>query len=170
MAISAAQMAYMLEGIDWRSPQLTWRPEGTILPRRSTTCSSAGRRSSYFSTMGVFVSPTTPRSGRCAGRFGLKVLAVLRLQPRRAARRCHKQPHRDGQDERRRPPGLARRRAQAHRLDELLPWNWIRSRRQRRPDKRLPIRQPSKLRSPRPTNRYVFSNCFAAKNPRHWAG
>ena len=24
--ISAAQMAYMLEGIDWRNPQLTWRP------------------------------------------------------------------------------------------------------------------------------------------------
>ena len=26
IAISAAQMAYMLEGIDWRNPQLTWRP------------------------------------------------------------------------------------------------------------------------------------------------
>ena len=25
-SISAAQMAYMLEGIDWRNPQLTWRP------------------------------------------------------------------------------------------------------------------------------------------------
>jgi transposase len=27
LSISAAQMAYMLEGIDWRNPQLTWRPE-----------------------------------------------------------------------------------------------------------------------------------------------
>jgi transposase len=27
IAISPAQMAYMLEGIDWRSPQLTWRPQ-----------------------------------------------------------------------------------------------------------------------------------------------
>jgi transposase len=27
VSISAAQMAYMLEGIDWRSPQQTWRPQ-----------------------------------------------------------------------------------------------------------------------------------------------
>jgi transposase len=27
ISISAAQMAYMLEGIDWRNPQLTWRPQ-----------------------------------------------------------------------------------------------------------------------------------------------
>jgi transposase len=27
VSISAAQMAYMLEGIDWRNPRLTWRPE-----------------------------------------------------------------------------------------------------------------------------------------------
>jgi transposase len=27
IAISPAQMAYMLEGIDWRNPQLTWRPQ-----------------------------------------------------------------------------------------------------------------------------------------------
>jgi transposase len=27
ISISAAQMAYMLEGIDWRNPQLTWRPK-----------------------------------------------------------------------------------------------------------------------------------------------
>src|SRR3954468_6060236 len=26
VSISAAQMAYMLEGIDWRNPQPTWRP------------------------------------------------------------------------------------------------------------------------------------------------
>jgi len=26
VSISAAQMAHMLEGIDWRNPQLTWRP------------------------------------------------------------------------------------------------------------------------------------------------
>jgi transposase len=26
ISISPAQMAYMLEGIDWRNPQLTWRP------------------------------------------------------------------------------------------------------------------------------------------------
>ena len=26
VSISTAQMAYMLEGIDWRNPQLTWRP------------------------------------------------------------------------------------------------------------------------------------------------
>jgi len=25
--ISAAQLGYMLEGIDWRHPQRTWRPE-----------------------------------------------------------------------------------------------------------------------------------------------
>jgi len=27
VSISAAQMAYMLEGIDWRNPQTTWRPK-----------------------------------------------------------------------------------------------------------------------------------------------
>ena len=27
IAISAAQLGYMLEGIDWRHPQRTWRPE-----------------------------------------------------------------------------------------------------------------------------------------------
>jgi transposase len=27
VSISPAQMAYMLEGIDWRNPQLTWRPQ-----------------------------------------------------------------------------------------------------------------------------------------------
>ena len=26
VSISASQMACMLEGIDWRNPQLTWRP------------------------------------------------------------------------------------------------------------------------------------------------
>ena len=26
LSITPAQMAYMLEGIDWRNPQLTWRP------------------------------------------------------------------------------------------------------------------------------------------------
>ena len=27
VAITAAQLGYMLEGIDWRNPQRTWRPE-----------------------------------------------------------------------------------------------------------------------------------------------
>lgn len=27
VSISAAQMAYMMEGIDWRNPQVTWRPK-----------------------------------------------------------------------------------------------------------------------------------------------
>jgi transposase len=27
VAISAAQLGYMLEGIDWRNPRHTWRPE-----------------------------------------------------------------------------------------------------------------------------------------------
>jgi len=27
LAISAAQLSHMLEGIDWRNPQRTWRPE-----------------------------------------------------------------------------------------------------------------------------------------------
>ena len=27
VALSAAQLSYMLEGIDWRNPQHTWRPE-----------------------------------------------------------------------------------------------------------------------------------------------
>nr|GAJ37690.1 hypothetical 12.8 kDa protein y4hO [Bradyrhizobium sp. DOA9] len=27
VSISAAQMAFMLEGIDWRNPQLSWRPQ-----------------------------------------------------------------------------------------------------------------------------------------------
>ena len=27
ISISLAQMAYMLEGIDWRNPQLSWRPQ-----------------------------------------------------------------------------------------------------------------------------------------------
>jgi transposase len=26
-AITAAQLGYMLEGIDWRNPQRSWRPE-----------------------------------------------------------------------------------------------------------------------------------------------
>jgi transposase len=26
VAISAAQLAYMLDGIDWRNPRHTWRP------------------------------------------------------------------------------------------------------------------------------------------------
>lgn len=26
VAITAAQLGYMLDGIDWRNPQLTWRP------------------------------------------------------------------------------------------------------------------------------------------------
>lgn len=26
IAISAAQLSYMLDGIDWRNPRLTWRP------------------------------------------------------------------------------------------------------------------------------------------------
>lgn len=27
VAITAAQLGYMLEGIDWRNPRRTWRPE-----------------------------------------------------------------------------------------------------------------------------------------------
>jgi transposase len=27
VAITAAQLGYMLEGIDWRNPLRTWRPE-----------------------------------------------------------------------------------------------------------------------------------------------
>jgi transposase len=27
IAISSAQLAYMLEGIDWRNPRFTWRPQ-----------------------------------------------------------------------------------------------------------------------------------------------
>jgi transposase len=27
VSISAAQLSYLLEGIDWRNPQVTWRPE-----------------------------------------------------------------------------------------------------------------------------------------------
>jgi transposase len=27
VAISASQLGYMLDGIDWRNPQRTWRPE-----------------------------------------------------------------------------------------------------------------------------------------------
>jgi hypothetical protein len=30
VSLSAAQMAYMLEGIDWKNPQLTWRPQSDI--------------------------------------------------------------------------------------------------------------------------------------------
>jgi transposase len=29
VAISSAQLGYMLEGIDWRHPQRTWRPDAT---------------------------------------------------------------------------------------------------------------------------------------------
>ena len=28
IALSAGQLGYMLEGIDWRNPQHTWRPQG----------------------------------------------------------------------------------------------------------------------------------------------
>ena len=40
VSISAAQMAYMLEGIDWRNPQLTWRPQERRLSqiKYGTTC------------------------------------------------------------------------------------------------------------------------------------
>src|SRR6202162_3043902 len=34
VSISAAQMAYMLEGIDWRNPQQTWRPKSAGWARR----------------------------------------------------------------------------------------------------------------------------------------
>jgi transposase len=27
VSIAGAQLAYMLDGIDWRNPQRTWRPE-----------------------------------------------------------------------------------------------------------------------------------------------
>ncbi len=27
VALTAGQMSYLLEGIDWRNPQLTWRPQ-----------------------------------------------------------------------------------------------------------------------------------------------
>ena len=27
VAVSAAQLAYMLDGIDWRNPRHTWRPQ-----------------------------------------------------------------------------------------------------------------------------------------------
>jgi len=27
VSISPAQLGYLLEGIDWRAPQYTWRPE-----------------------------------------------------------------------------------------------------------------------------------------------
>ena len=27
VALSAGQMSYLLEGIDWRNPQQTWRPQ-----------------------------------------------------------------------------------------------------------------------------------------------
>ena|SRR2546430_5859764 len=30
VAISAAQLAYMLDGIDWRNPVRTWRPEAAL--------------------------------------------------------------------------------------------------------------------------------------------
>jgi transposase len=32
VSISAAQMAYMLEGINWRNPQVSWLSEETTLP------------------------------------------------------------------------------------------------------------------------------------------
>lgn len=31
VSISASQLAYMLDGIDWRNPQHTWRPHGSRL-------------------------------------------------------------------------------------------------------------------------------------------
>ena len=48
-------------------------------------------------------------------RAGSEILAVLRIRPRRPARRRHLQPHRHRQDERRRSAGMARRRPLAHR-------------------------------------------------------
>ena len=44
-----------------------------------------------------------------------EIMAVLRIRPRRAARRSHVQSHRHRQDERRRSAGVARRRPLAHR-------------------------------------------------------
>ena len=46
--------------------------------------------------------------------FGAKVMAVLRIGPRRAARRGHIQSRRHGKDERRRSAGVARRRPLTH--------------------------------------------------------
>ena len=67
--------------------------------------------------------PLQQRSGAGAarGRTRKKVVAVLWLRSRRSARRRHVQPHRDGQNERRRSAGLARRRAQAHRRPSCAP-------------------------------------------------
>ena len=44
-----------------------------------------------------------------------EILVVLRIRSRRPTRRRHVQPHRHGQDERRRSAGVARRRPHAHR-------------------------------------------------------
>ena len=44
-----------------------------------------------------------------------EILVILRVRPRRPARRSHVQPHRLGKDERRRSAGVARRRPRAHR-------------------------------------------------------
>ena len=48
-------------------------------------------------------------------RSGKKIVAVLRIRSRRAARRGHVQSHRHGEDEWRRSAGLARRRPRTHR-------------------------------------------------------
>ena len=50
-----------------------------------------------------------------------EVMVVLRIRPRRPARRRHVRPHRDLQDERRRSAGMARRRPRAHRRPSRAP-------------------------------------------------
>ena len=50
-----------------------------------------------------------------------EVMAVLRIRPRRPARRSHVRPHRHVQDERRRSAGVARRRPRAHRRPSRAP-------------------------------------------------
>ena len=37
VAITAAQLGYMLEGIDWRNPQHTWRPISRLSGDRAAT-------------------------------------------------------------------------------------------------------------------------------------
>jgi transposase len=78
----------------------------------------------------VCLSNNAAERGAQRHRSWPEILAVLRIRSRRTTRRGHVQPNRDGQNERYRSAGLAHGHPcriaahPAHRLDDLLPWNW----------------------------------------------
>ncbi|TIT24657.1 MAG: IS66 family insertion sequence element accessory protein TnpB [Mesorhizobium sp.] len=137
VSISPAQLAYMLDGIDWRNPVAGPTPRRApraehaaghrtrVLDDRDTRQALARARPDQGLQLHaaplVILHPVPrrwadlpiqqcSRASPARHRSRKKVLAVLRFRSRRTARGHSLQPDRQRQDERYRPAGLARRR------------------------------------------------------------